>query len=213
MGLFKSKAEKKLEQKLAIKKTLNSLNKQVNELENTKKSAIEKARVAKENGLTAEYNLALSLYRASVTQQKRAREMLLNFEITTQMKDMASLTKEFLKGLSVLSNEMVKLTNNKDFLKVQQQFEKAITGVETQAQQLDVMMDESEQKFTEVTNDEEAIRTSKELAAKEGIMCGISSGTNVAAAIRLANKLGKGKTVVTVLPDTAERYFSTPLFE
>ena len=64
-----------------------------------------------------------------------------------------------------------------------------------------------------IINDEEAIRTSKDLAAKEGIMCGISSGTNVAAAIRLAKKLGKGKTVVTVLPDTAERYFSTPLFE
>ncbi len=60
--------------------------------------------------------------------------------------------------------------------------------------------------------DEEAIRTAKELASKEGIMCGISSGTNVAAAIKLAKKLGKGKTVVTVLPDTAERYFSTPLF-
>ena len=44
-------------------------------------------------------------------------------------------------------------------------------------------------------------------------MCGISSGTNVAAALKLAEKLGKGKTVVTVLPDTAERYFSTPLFE
>ena len=64
-----------------------------------------------------------------------------------------------------------------------------------------------------IIKDEEAIRTSKELAAKEGIMCGISSGTNVAAAIKLAKKLGKGKTVVTVLPDTAERYFSTPLFE
>ena len=64
-----------------------------------------------------------------------------------------------------------------------------------------------------VINDEEAIRTAKELASKEGIMCGISSGTNVAAAIKLARKLGKGKTVVTVLPDTAERYFSTPLFE
>ena len=61
--------------------------------------------------------------------------------------------------------------------------------------------------------DDEAIRTSKELASKEGIMCGISSGTNVAAAIKLAKKLGKGKTVVTVLPDTAERYFSTPLFD
>lgn len=64
-----------------------------------------------------------------------------------------------------------------------------------------------------IINDEEAINTSKALASKEGIMCGISSGTNVAAAIRLAKKLGRGKTVVTVLPDTAERYFSTPLFE
>ena len=64
-----------------------------------------------------------------------------------------------------------------------------------------------------IVKDAEAIRTSKDLAAKEGIMCGISSGTNVAAALKLAKKLGKGKTVVTVLPDTAERYFSTPLFE
>ncbi len=63
-----------------------------------------------------------------------------------------------------------------------------------------------------IIGDEEAIETSKKLASCEGIMCGISSGTNVAAAIRLAKKLGKGKTVVTVLPDTAERYFSTPLF-
>ena len=64
-----------------------------------------------------------------------------------------------------------------------------------------------------IVRDEEAITTAKELASKEGIMCGISSGTNVAAAIKLAKKLGKCKTVVTVLPDTAERYFSTPLFE
>jgi len=64
-----------------------------------------------------------------------------------------------------------------------------------------------------IIEDDEAISTAKELASKEGIMCGISSGTNVAAAIKLAKKLGKGKTVVTVLPDTAERYFSTPLFE
>ena len=63
-----------------------------------------------------------------------------------------------------------------------------------------------------VVTDEEALETSKRLAREEGLMCGISSGTNVAAALKLAKKLGKGKTVVTVLPDTAERYFSTPLF-
>lgn len=64
-----------------------------------------------------------------------------------------------------------------------------------------------------IIDDEEALQTSKDLASKEGIMCGISSGTNVCAAMKLAKMLGKGKTVVTVLPDTAERYFSTPLFE
>jgi len=64
-----------------------------------------------------------------------------------------------------------------------------------------------------IVTDAQAIKTSQDLARKEGIMCGISSGTNVAGAIELAKKLGKGKTVVTVLPDTAERYFSTPLFD
>ncbi|MBQ9472369.1 MAG: pyridoxal-phosphate dependent enzyme, partial [Ruminococcus sp.] len=63
-----------------------------------------------------------------------------------------------------------------------------------------------------VVTDDEALTTAKRLAREEGLMCGISSGTNVAAALKLAKKLGKGKRVVTVLPDTAERYFSTPLF-
>lgn len=63
-----------------------------------------------------------------------------------------------------------------------------------------------------IVTDEEALQTAKDLARKEGLMCGISSGTNVAAALSLARSLGKGKTVVTILPDTAERYFSTPLF-
>lgn len=64
-----------------------------------------------------------------------------------------------------------------------------------------------------IVTDEEALQTAKDLARLEGLMCGISSGTNVAAALKMAKKLGKGKTVVTILPDTAERYFSTALFE
>ncbi len=64
-----------------------------------------------------------------------------------------------------------------------------------------------------VISDSEAIETARRLASEEGIMCGISSGSNVAAALKLAKRLGKGKTVVTVLPDTGERYFSTVLFD
>ena len=65
----------------------------------------------------------------------------------------------------------------------------------------------------EIVTDEEAIETDRELASREGLMCGISSGTNVAVARRMARELGKGKTVVTILADTAERYFSTELFD
>lgn len=65
----------------------------------------------------------------------------------------------------------------------------------------------------DIVTDEEAIETSRRLIREEGILCGISSGTNVTAALRLAKELGEGKTVVTVLPDTGERYFSTVLFD
>ncbi|MBR4865442.1 MAG: pyridoxal-phosphate dependent enzyme, partial [Clostridia bacterium] len=64
-----------------------------------------------------------------------------------------------------------------------------------------------------VVSDEEALETSRRLMREEGILCGISSGTNVTAALRLARELGEGKTVVTILPDTGERYFSTELFD
>lgn len=64
-----------------------------------------------------------------------------------------------------------------------------------------------------IVSDDEALDTARRLAREEGLLVGISSGTNVAAALRMARVLGEGKTVVTILPDTAERYFSTALFD
>ena len=75
------------------------------------------------------------------------------------------------------------------------------------------ILNQSIYEHVHIVTDEEAILTARRLASEEGLMCGISSGTNVAAAIHLAKQLGPGKTVVTILPDTAERYFSTSLFE
>ncbi|MBS0000486.1 MAG: cysteine synthase A [Cyclobacteriaceae bacterium] len=59
---------------------------------------------------------------------------------------------------------------------------------------------------------EDAIQMARELCRKEGIFAGISSGANVWAAVQVAEKIGRGKNVLTFLPDTGERYISTDLF-
>jgi cysteine synthase A len=60
--------------------------------------------------------------------------------------------------------------------------------------------------------DDEAIATSKALATNEGIFCGISSGGTFAAALKVARNAEKGSVILAILPDTGERYLSTPLF-
>ena len=61
--------------------------------------------------------------------------------------------------------------------------------------------------------DVEAMETARSLAQKEGIFCGISSGGTFAAALKVANEASEGSVILAMLPDTGERYLSTPLFE
>ena len=147
MALFKSKQEKEIEKKMLVKRTINTMNKQITALEEKKKVFVEKAKTAKKNGLEAQYNLALTGYKMTLLQQKRAQEMLLNFEITSQMKDMTMMTKEFLGGMSVLSKEMARLADEKEFIKVQKQFELAMGNAERQAEQMDMFMETSQDTF------------------------------------------------------------------
>ncbi|MDE6583212.1 MAG: hypothetical protein K2K31_00990, partial [Clostridia bacterium] len=114
MGLFKSKQEKEIEKKMLVKRTINAMNKQINKLEAQKQVFIDSAKRAKQRDLDAQYNLALSGYKMTVQQQKRSQEMLLNFEITAQMKDVNMMTAEFLHGMSDLSKEMTKFADAKE---------------------------------------------------------------------------------------------------
>ena len=61
--------------------------------------------------------------------------------------------------------------------------------------------------------DEESIEASRSLAAQEGIFCGISAGGTFAAAQKVAANATEGSVILAMLPDTGERYLSTPLFE
>ena len=113
MGLFKSKQEKEIEENMLVKKTINQMNKHIAILEGQKKVYLDAAKRAKQQGLKAQYDLAITGLKMTLAQQKRAQEMLLNFEITSQLKDMTQMTHDFLGGLSVLSKEMTKLTSSK----------------------------------------------------------------------------------------------------
>jgi cysteine synthase A len=64
-----------------------------------------------------------------------------------------------------------------------------------------------------MVSDQHAFATVAELARQEGILGGSSAGANVFAAIQVAGKLGTGKNVVTIIPDSAERYMSKRIFE
>lgn len=141
-------SKKEIKKKMLIKQTINTMNKQIQKLEEQKKVYIEAGKQAKQNGLTAQYNLALSGLRMTIAQQKRVYEMKLNFEITSQMKDMSAMTSEFLKGMGSLSKDMMKLTKEKDFLKVEKQFIEAMTSVEIQTEQMENFMDKTESVFS-----------------------------------------------------------------
>ena len=132
---------------MLIRKTIASMDKQIKKLEDQKQVYINAAKLAKKKGLTAQFNLALTGLKMTMAQQKRVYEMKLNFEITAQMKDMAGMTTEFLGGMSTLSKEMMRLTKEKDFLKVQEQFNEAMANAENQTELLQDFMDESSSAF------------------------------------------------------------------
>ncbi len=156
--MFKSKQEKEIEKKMLIKKTINSMNKQINALEEQKSLLVEKAKTAKINGLMAQYNLAITGYKMTLLQQRRAQEMLLNFEITSQLKDMTMMTSQFLKGMSSLSKEMANLANEKEFVKVQKQFELALGNVEKQTEQMDMFMETSQESFKSISGETSIVK-------------------------------------------------------
>lgn len=142
-----SPTKKEIEKRMLIRQTIASMNKQIQKLEEQKKTYIEAGKQAKQKGLTAQYNLALSGLRMTITQQRRVYEMKLNLEITSQMKDMSAMTQEFLSGMSSLSKDMLKLSKDKNFMKVQEQFNEAMMGVEIQTEQMEAFMDETESAF------------------------------------------------------------------
>ena len=152
MGLFKSKQEKEMERKMLVKKTMRNIEKYITQLQGQKEKAIESAKQAKIQGSPQQYSLAVSALKTALSQEKKAKEMLLNFELTLQMRDLAQMTSSFLDGMSVLSVEMKKITGDMNFAKVQTQFTQAMQGVEETTENIDAMLDNTDMSFSSISS-------------------------------------------------------------
>jgi hypothetical protein len=155
--MFKSRAEKELERKLKVKRTLSGMNKFISQIEMKKKKLIEQASLAKLKGIDSQYNLAVQGLKIALAQQKRVETMLLNFEITTQLKDISQMTKGFFESMSILSNELSGGTKQKDFVKVQQQFEKAMMKSQMQTERLEAFLESTESLFENLSVDSSSV--------------------------------------------------------
>lgn len=170
----KRKRQKELKKKILFNKTLSNMRKYVNNLENQKLHYIDMAKQAHLNGSKEQYSLAVNGLKMAVAYQKKAKEMLLNFELTMQLRDLSHVTGEFLTGMVKLSGDMSKIIDKQDYAKVSESFEKAMGKVEEQNIQMENFLDNTEVNFENIAADpsnvsDEEINKLIDFEAKEDI--------------------------------------------
>ncbi len=163
MGFIAERRETKaIKQKLFIKKAMTNMNRIVEKLESQKELYILKARKAKQKGATSQVEIAKKALKMTMAYQKRAEEMLLQFDIAYQMKDLGDMTNQFMKGMFILSRDMQKLSKSSNFMKAQKKFEKAMSGMEIQSMDMEGFLEESKEIF-ENLEDEANLIDDKEI--------------------------------------------------
>ena len=142
----------KTENKIEIRRTRNRLASNLEKLDASKITYIEKAKTAYKKGDNHSYRLARSGLAATLTQLQRTREMLLNIDITMQMRDTGEITEEFLTSMEEIFKRISKINKSVDIKSAQSGLRSAITGMETVQEQLDMMLMESEDAFSDLSH-------------------------------------------------------------
>lgn len=176
MGLFQSAEKKEMQRRLLIKQTMKSIEKYIAGLNKQYKSYVEIAKVAKMKGADQQFKLAVSAIRTVTSQKQKAEEMLLNIQITSQMRDLTKMTKGFLTTMNTMSKDMIKTTKSMDFDNVTKNFETALDNVEVATDRLDTLLDSSNDSYasiadnSKISNDEIAKMIDLEIAHQESVL-------------------------------------------
>lgn len=156
-GFLKSKAEKELEARIAVKKAINDLKKNERALEKKKNEMLKHAQEAKKQGITQQYNMAVNGLKMIMSYQKRCQAMILQIQMTESVRDLTSMSAQFVKLMGNVGKEITSVTKNASFAKNQLEFEKGMMAAEDAMGQLEDFLEDSGMAFE--TQDEEEVNT------------------------------------------------------
>lgn len=154
---MKSKEEKQIEERIMIKRTANRMRKYVTDLEPKKKEFIEKAKEARLKGAKAQEQLAKNALKQVLSQQRMAEQMLLNFEITAQLKDLTELSGEFMQGMTSVSKEMSKMADKINFGAATKEFSKAMAKSQIQSEKMSSFLEQLGETFDVAVADSDSV--------------------------------------------------------
>lgn len=155
--LEKRRNKQEIQKRIAYKKTLRKMKAFVTKLDAQKEGYIRMATEAKTNASENQLKMAINGLKMALSYQQKAKEMLLNFEITMQLRDLSLISSEFLSGMATLSKEMSKIISRQDYSKVGKSFEKAMLKVENQNLENEAFLEQTGNSFEAITPDPEKI--------------------------------------------------------
>lgn len=145
-----SDIKKRAERNGKVMRTISKIEQTIAKLQRMKEEYMQKAVDARARGEMASYNLAKSGINASLTQEKRAKEMLLNIRITAELQKMGDTNADFLKGMSTIAKRISKINRQSDFVKLQKEINKALSGMEEAQAGLDGFLQNSDAAFAAI---------------------------------------------------------------
>ncbi len=156
-----SDIKKRAERNGKVRRTVAEIEQTVRKLETMKKEYMQKAIDAKARGESASYKLAKSGLNATLTQEKRAKEMLLNIKITAELQKMGETNADFLSGMSTIAKSISKVNKQSDFVKLQKEIEKALSGMEEAQSSLDGFLLNTDAAFASISSEQGALTDSE----------------------------------------------------
>lgn len=143
-----SSEKKRIKEQMLVNSAIASIKKQLNDLEASRKMYLEAAVTARTEGITSQYRLAKNAIRIVTAQKTVVEQMLLNLQISAQIKDVSEMTKSFADGMKLLSGSIQDTTGGLNFAKVQKQMDKAMVSTQMKQIESDTFLDATQDAFS-----------------------------------------------------------------